>query len=353
MATPFLSSEEYDERAHRHYNAGDYDRAIETLKEGLVLYPNAADLYVGLGYTRLAREEFAWAKHAFEEALALEPDHDDARVGLGEVLLRFGHTVAALDLFEQVRRAGTADDLELLLSMGRALYREGLDDAARDIFVEAIELYPESADAVAAHAYCLHRIGEETRAIRELGRALRLDPTHLEARIYLAHLHYDRGEWELALHEFEQIPPSDHWDSLAVWRVLELKRLFQHAAPGDPRLIAWEMRLEELEADLDPVDELLAEVEHRVAARSDSSYVGPHDEVHRLLTPEGHVFSGCWIDIVRQLRDALGSPEETIAQFMRRYAEEQRARTGIGIPSDDAEAFLRANAHVGLWRIES
>jgi hypothetical protein len=37
MATPFLSSEEYDERAHRLYDHGDYDAALETLREGLSL----------------------------------------------------------------------------------------------------------------------------------------------------------------------------------------------------------------------------------------------------------------------------------------------------------------------------
>ena len=121
MATPFLSSEEYDERAHRLYNAGDYDRALETLKEGLVLYPHCADLHVGLGYTRLAREEFAWARQSFETAIALEPDHEDALVGLGEVLLRLGRKEEALELFERVRRGAGAADLERLLSMGRAL----------------------------------------------------------------------------------------------------------------------------------------------------------------------------------------------------------------------------------------
>ena len=58
MATPFLSSEEYDERAHRLYDQGEYETALETLKEGLRLYPNSVELHVGLGYTRLAREEF-------------------------------------------------------------------------------------------------------------------------------------------------------------------------------------------------------------------------------------------------------------------------------------------------------
>src|SRR5690625_71065 len=90
MATPFLDPEEYDEQAHHLYQMGEYDRALELLKEGLSLYPNSLELLLGLGYTRLAREEFVWAKIAFERALAIEPNDDDARAGLGEVLLRFG-----------------------------------------------------------------------------------------------------------------------------------------------------------------------------------------------------------------------------------------------------------------------
>ena len=69
MPERFLSSEEYDEQAHKLYNDGDYDGALEMLKEGLTLYPNAVELYVGLGYARLAREEYAWARHAFERAV--------------------------------------------------------------------------------------------------------------------------------------------------------------------------------------------------------------------------------------------------------------------------------------------
>ena len=68
MPEGFLSSEEYDEQAHQLYNQGDYEGALEMLKEGLSLYPNAVELYVGMGYARLAREEYAWAKGAFERA---------------------------------------------------------------------------------------------------------------------------------------------------------------------------------------------------------------------------------------------------------------------------------------------
>ena len=64
MPTPFLSSEEYDERAHQLYNEGQYDEALGVLREGLALYPSSVELHVGVGYARLAREEFHDPEHA-------------------------------------------------------------------------------------------------------------------------------------------------------------------------------------------------------------------------------------------------------------------------------------------------
>src|SRR5256885_13015808 len=74
MSEPFLSSDDYDERAHQLYNDGQYDHAIETLREGLGLYPHAVELHVGMGYARLAREEYLWARRAFEEAVGLRSE---------------------------------------------------------------------------------------------------------------------------------------------------------------------------------------------------------------------------------------------------------------------------------------
>src|ERR1035437_8640775 len=70
MPSPFLSSEEYDERAHQLYNEGNYDDALATLREGLGLYPTATELHVGVGYARVARDDFAWARRRFDDALA-------------------------------------------------------------------------------------------------------------------------------------------------------------------------------------------------------------------------------------------------------------------------------------------
>jgi Flp pilus assembly protein TadD len=351
MANPFLSSEEYDERAHRQYDTGDYEGALETLKEGLQLYPHSVELYVGLGYTRLAREEFVWARQNFERALVLDGEHEDGLVGLGEVMLRFGRRHEALELFERAREIGCADDLDLLLSMGRALYRERMFEHARETFVEAVRVHPDSAEAVAALGYTLHRLGDDTKARAELRASLDLDPDLYEARIYLAHLLYDSGDWGAASREFERVPVSEHWDSLAVWRLIELKRAI--GADSANNLAVWEERLEELESEIDAVDELLAEIEGGTVEADPRTNPPTTNQVHRLRLVDGRVCSGSFTDILNQLRDACGLPEESVAQFMRRHAAEVRQHKGVDLPVEDPEEFILTGARVGLWELEA
>src|SRR6267142_7090959 len=96
MSDAFLSSDDYGERAHQLYNEGRYDEAMEVLRDGLEVYPFAIELHVGLAYARLAREEFVWARASFEEALAIDADHEDALAGFGETLLKLGQQERAL-----------------------------------------------------------------------------------------------------------------------------------------------------------------------------------------------------------------------------------------------------------------
>jgi tetratricopeptide (TPR) repeat protein len=354
MPTPFLSSEEYDERAHRLYDDGDYDAALETLKEGLRLYPHSVELYVGLGFTRLAREEYAWAKQAFERALVLDPEHEDGLVGMGESLLRFGQQPEALRLFRTARETACGRDLELLLTIGRALYREALYDEAQEVLSSAVTLHADSAEAAAAYGYTLHRLRDDEGARRQLVRALQLDSEYHEARIYLGHLLYDRGDWTGATREFERVPPAEHWDQLAIWRLLELKRGLQRLEPGAPELGIWERRLAEVESVHDPVEELLAELEARVGEDPVGASQACGAEVadaHRVQLPDGVVAVGTWADIVEQLRQAR-SPQDTVAQFMQRLAREAQAAVGVPVPAEDPREFVLAGAQAGFWQIE-
>lgn len=367
MPTPFLSSEEYDERAHKQYNEGNFDEALATLREGIGLYPTAVELHVGVGYARLARDEYAWARRAFEEALVLDPEHEDALAGLAEVLLKFGQTEQGLKTFRHILELGYSDDVELMLQVGRALFRDGLIDEAKDYFEIAVKQTPDSSEAVAMVGYAEHRLGDDEGAIKTLKTALSLDPDHAEARIYLGNILYDRGDFEAALYHLDRTKPEDHWEDLGIWRLLELKKSHVRLATGDPSLKMWEERLVELAPPIDPIDAMLGEIESRVndqedeVVRSQLELFGAmladltdkrQDSSHKVVIADGTAYEGEWDAIVEAMREV--SPQgkgRTIEEFMQIEARRGFALTGMLISSLDSETFLRSCADAGLLRI--
>ncbi len=367
MANPFLSSEEYDERAHQLYNEGRYDDALQVLHEGLTIYPAAVGLHVGVGYARLAREEIAWARRSFDLALALDAEHEDAMAGLGEVLIKLGQMDAARELFFRTLELGYEDDVELMLQIGRALFREGLAEDARQFFEAAVRHAPESAEAVSLVGYTQHRLNKDDLAIATLRRALRLDPEYAEARIYLANVLYDRGEHEAALYHLGRTTPEDHWDELGIWRIVELKRSIHKLAEDDPELEPWEIRLAELAGQPDAIDDLLAEVEATVlekeeeAARTQLELFGAmlvelqekRDPVqHRVMTRDGRAFFGTWDEIVQQMKEVNRTfTARTLQDYMANEARRGFSLTGVVIPIADAESFIKGSADAGLLRI--
>ena len=378
MSEPFLSSDDYDERAHQLYNDGQYDEAIEALRTGLGLYPHAVELHVGMGYARLAREEYLWARRAFEEAIGLDPDHEDALAGLGEVLLKFGDRAGAVACFERILALGFRDDHDLMLQVGRALFREAVLDQARRFFEVALTAHPDSAEAAACVGYAAHRLSDEGGALYWLRRALELDADQGEARIYLANLLYDRGEYEAALFHLERTEPEDHFDGLAIWRLIELKKSVYRLPDRDPELAPWHRRLDDLAGDAAPDDLLLAEIEAmgpdgRVrdprqlelfgtlltelqGMRTHSGLGGgahlAHSEIHRVSTIRGVTYVGTWEEIVRQMKDDAGEwAGGSLEQYMAATAQRGRKQTGIAIPATDPESFLRGSADAGLLRI--
>jgi tetratricopeptide (TPR) repeat protein len=368
MSDPFLSSDDYADQAHQLYNEGRYDEALEVLHEALAIYPGSAELHVGKAYARLAREEVAWARRSFEDALGLDADHEDALAGFGEVLLKLGQRARAMACFEQVLVLGFRDDHDLMLQIGRALFRESVVEHALRFFTIASDQHPDSAEAAGCVGFAEHRRGDEPSAIAWLKRALELEPAYTEARIYLGNLLYDRGEYEAALAEFEKTEPDDHIDELALWRMIELKKSIYKLKSDDPEFAPWAERLAELVEDGDAIETLLAEVE---ATHPDGTVRDPmqlemfstlltelqgmrrrNGESHRVTTHGGRTYTGTWEEIVLlMLRDDPAWSRASLGDYMTNMARQRRAETGVIIPVTDAESFVRGSAEAGLLTI--
>ena len=297
----------------------------------------------------------------------LDGDHEDALAGYGETLLRFGQTADALRAFRRVLDLGYEDDLELMLQIGRALFRDGLVSEAREFFEIAAKQAPESAEAVALVGFAQHRLGEDDSAIATLRRALQLDGDNAEARIYLGNILYDRGELEAALFHLDRTSPEDHWEELGIWRLIELKKTIHRLSDDDADIGRWEIRLAELAGEPDAIDDLLAEIEQRaledsqVDARNQLELFGQmlagladsrHDGVNHRILKDGHPYEGTWDEIVAKMRDSAGPwSGRPLHEFMMNEARRGFSLTGVVIPTGDAESFIRGSADAGLLRI--
>jgi Flp pilus assembly protein TadD len=352
----FWSAEEYDRQAQRLYESGDYDGALEMLRRGSALYPESVELMVSTGYTQLAREEYVWARRAFERTIEIESDHEDALVGLGESYLKLGERARGFQCFERVLDLGFGRDVDLMLSIGRALFREGLWEHAHRFFRRAVEADENSADAAADLAYTLHRQGDGVQARLWLEKALDLDPSNHDARSLLANLFYDGGEPEKALEHLELIPLDSMWDAVSVWRLVELFRAYRDVSAGGRELDPYLERLDQLFVDPTPEERLLIELE-MAAHGVDVEVAGSRDQldlfgVDREPAAASVRLEGSWAGIVRALCECSPEPGLSIEEFMRETARRVRDRTGIEIPDDDPEAFLKASARAGVLHID-
>lgn len=386
MGRDFWDWEEYDSNAQEAYDRGAFEDSLETLREGLELYPHSPELWISLGYTRLAREEYAWAREAFTEALWLDEEHEEALVGLGDVLLKLGERARAFAAFSRVLELGFAADPDLMLAVARALYREELYERAARHYQLALAAAEAAADlsdeqgsgssagatasdAAAELAYTLYQMGRTDAALPLLERALERNPAHHEARVFYGNLLYDGGDYRRALDVFEEVPSDRMWDPLAVWRSVELLRGFRGQDDGSPRVEALLRQLESLTEEPTPEDRLLAEVESAAApAPSGAPPVdreqldlfvlrrgrpaGREPDVHIVRSRNGTLYTGNWTTIVEAMRDDATDPSVSIIDYMREAARVVRGLTGVQIPDDDPEQFLRASARAGMLRIE-
>lgn len=371
MSDAFLSSDDFDEQAHQLYNEGRYDDALAILKDGITLYPHCIELHVGMAYAYLAREDYAWARRSFAHALSLDPDHEDGLAGVGETRLKLGDRDGAIHAFERILQLGFGDDPDLMLQVGRALFREGHIAPAHRFFDLAAQAHPESADAAASLGYASHRLGRDGAALYWLRRALQLDAEYSEARIYLANLLYDRGESEAALHHLERTQPEEHFDELAIWRHIELKKTLYRLPDEDPELAPWIARLNDVAGEPDAIDMLLAEVE---AQQPDGTPRDPNQlelfgvlltelhamqkkptvavEVHQVTTLAGATFRGSWEEILLQMKAAEQEwVQASLADYMASLARRGQTETGVIIPVTTAEEFIRGSAEAGVLRI--
>jgi cellulose synthase operon protein C len=214
---------------------GRLSEAIEKLSQAAEWHPEHGEIWTALGELLERRGEYDEAEQAFERALSLAPDSEDAAVGYAEVFRATGRHAEARELLERALKTSPGS-AGLRVSLADLLADVGEESSARQHYEKALEVSPgypravlgfgrillKSGQVEAAQAK-LHRLydfwdahvadldGMETRdmiavavgcaltdnpqdAITVLERALKKDPTNTEALLWEGRLFQERHQ---------------------------------------------------------------------------------------------------------------------------------------------------------------
>ncbi len=147
------------------------------------------------------------ARHAFEEARALDPDLDEAWVGLGSLSLHGGDAASAESSFR--RALERRESARARSGLGLSILAAGRATEALPALERALDLDPESLPAV----YGIVRAGFEAadlaRAARRVEAFIELHPANLHLAFTLAGLRYELGDVDGARQMAERVALFD------------------------------------------------------------------------------------------------------------------------------------------------
>ena len=188
------------------------DPALRHSRRSLALDSTLAPAWVTLGIIRGGQRHDAAAVEAFEEALALDPSHPDARLHLATVHRRQG----AWDRAEATYRQAIARQPEYWKGynlLGAFYYARGQHEDAIAQYRHGLRLAPANPallNNVAVAYWQLERLGE---AVEMFERILALDATRTSAQFNLATAYFYLGRYDEAAALYQAVAeasPADH-----------------------------------------------------------------------------------------------------------------------------------------------
>jgi Tfp pilus assembly protein PilF len=185
-----LLSDQRWEQARKDLAQGKAAEAKAEFESLLNRYPNEADLQLFLGMALLRLRDPRAAEAAVRRAIALNPQHVDARTFLAWIEL-------------EVR---------------------GDVDAAISEYQKIIELHPELPDAYSNLAVAQKRKGELDRAVANLNRALERKPDFASALTTRGGILAEQDKWAEARRDFEAALKLDPRDDGALYGLAQARR---------------------------------------------------------------------------------------------------------------------------------
>jgi tetratricopeptide (TPR) repeat protein len=203
-------------RGREHYEAGDYERAEECLRQVAADQFEFADVYDMLGVICHQQGKLEDAAEMFQHALRINPSYTEAALNLAVTYNDLGKYREAQEIYARAMTASRAAARQLdpfakgkLANMhaeiGAAYHGLGLFAEAVREYEKAMALCPTFHDIRTRLGITLREMGNLEAAAREFERVRHDSPKYVLARLHLGLTYFALGRRVNALSEWQQI----------------------------------------------------------------------------------------------------------------------------------------------------
>jgi tetratricopeptide (TPR) repeat protein len=234
---------------------GDFTAAIQAYKQALKLDPNDSDLKLGLARALSLCGRNEESKGVYQQVLSKAPDNADALESLGSALLRSDQPLEARAVFERLAARHPANP-EYKVDLARVETRLGNYKEARELLSAVLAFHPHQRDAQLQLAYVKLYQGRYAAALADFAQLLKTDPTDFDALLGNARAHYFRGNIAYSYSLVSKLLNDRPNDYDAVFLMANLERARQHPqkalellaradqlSPGNPETLQLEKTL--------------------------------------------------------------------------------------------------------------
>ena len=170
--------------------------SITLFSHALAARPGVPLALNNLGSGLYDHDKFEEAVAPLKEALRLKPGYVDALNNLGLSYWRLGREELAIEQFTAVLNQGP--DAKAYYNLGVVLFNQGKLDGARECFLGALQLQPDSAEVHNNLGNVLGSQGKMDEAGEQFAAAVRCAPDLVEAQCNLGRYFTDKGSPEKA-----------------------------------------------------------------------------------------------------------------------------------------------------------
>lgn len=206
-----LEREEYLEDILDALEDGDYEEAEDLADEAIEKFPNEAFGYYYLGEAIFLQGDIDFALDYYHQAIEKAPDNLDYKARLALMYAKLNDEERAKQIYKSILDINDKQ-VDALVSLGVYAINDEDSNAALGYLNKAIENAPDYGDAYKIRAIIYTTINEYDNAMKDIDKALSINPKDTELWLQKINLHDGKGDTKgtaAAFKAWVDIAPND------------------------------------------------------------------------------------------------------------------------------------------------